>query len=150
MPKLSNNIRLVDPRTGEPGHFTLREFANKEGLAVVHPSVLVSLEAVREQLCKYEDGEVYVIITDATRTQEDLERLADELGWTDQGGLVSRNSKHLVKHGGIAVDIKAQRAKDRRPVDQQILGNVCRRHFDWVKSDYADGHVHADNRERAV
>ena len=90
-----------------------------------------------------------MIVTDAVRTQADLERLA-RYGWVDQGGTVARQSKHLAVYGGIAVDLVAMVASTRRRIPQKTLGALCRRHFDWVKDDYADGHVHADNRIRGV
>ena len=84
------------------------------------------------------------------RTRDDLERLAARLGWADEGGAVARQSKHLAKFGGVAVDVVARVASTRGLVPQAALGDVCRRYFDWVKDDYADGHVHADNRSYAI
>ena len=78
----------------------------------------------------------------------DLERLAVRYGWTDEGGRVARRSRHLAEFGGIAADLVARVARTRAAVPQHTLGMVCRRYFDWVKDDYSDGHVHADNRER--
>lgn len=145
-----NNLRLLVTIDGEDlAHFRLREFENADGLAMVHVSVVESLERVRRDLCALAGEEVWVIVTDAVRTQADLDRLAARLGWTDRGGLVSRDSKHLAKYGGIAVDLIAVVARDRRRIPQDTIGLVCRRHFDWVKADYKDGHVHADNRARA-
>lgn len=142
-----NDIPLVAVVDGEPvSHFRLREFENRDGLAMVHSSTLVALEKVRRDLCAMAGEEVWVIVTDAVRTAQDLERLAAGLGWTDEGGAVSRHSKHLARYGGIAVDLIAVVASTRRRVPQCTLGAVCRRHFDWVKDDYHDGHVHADNR----
>ena len=62
---------------------------------------------------------------------------------------MARRSKHLAEFGGIAVDVIAVVARTRERVPQKKLGEVCRCYFDWVKDDYADGHVHADNRARA-
>jgi hypothetical protein len=94
--------------------------------------------------------EIWVIVTDGVRTQDNLDRLAARLGWIDEGGAVARDSKHLAKFGGIAVDIVARVASSRDRVPQATLGEICRRYFDWVKDDYADGHVHADNRSQAA
>jgi len=141
-----NDIQLVSPLTGEPGHFHLREFANADGIVAVHRCLLKSLELVRADLARAHGSEVYVVVTSGTRTQKDLERLAALYGWTDDGGKVSRTSKHLIKYGGIAADIKAIVAGSYWHVPQDQLGAICRRHFDWVKDDYDDGHVHADNR----
>ena len=143
-------MRLLTEVDGEPvSHFRLREFQNHDGLAMVHATALESLERVRRDLCAAAGEDVWLIITDAVRTQQELERLAARLGWADQGGAVARDSRHLARHGGIAVDLIAVTAGGRRRIAQRELGRVCRRHFDWVKDDYADGHVHADNRERA-
>ena len=143
-----NDVRLLTTLDGEDvSHFRLREFENRDGLAMVHSATLVSLEEVRRDLNAMAGEEVWVIVTDAIRTDADLERLAARLGWVDQGGAVSRDSKHLAKYGGIAVDLVAVSADSRMQVPQAALGKVCRRYFDWVKDDYADGHVHADNRD---
>ena len=142
-----NDVRLVASVDGEKvSHFRLREFENGDGLAMVHGSVLESLERTRRDLCSMASEDVWLIVTDAVRTEADLERLAKRLGWTDEGGAVSRNSKHLAKFGGIAVDLVAVVKSTRARVPQRTLGAICRRHFDWVKDDYGDGHVHADNR----
>ena len=147
----TNNVRLFTRLDGRHvSHFRLREFANAEGLAIVHPCLLESLERVRRDLCRDAGEEVWVLITDATRTQADLERLAARLGYTDKGGLVSRNSRHLTRYGGIAADIVALNVVSRTRVAQRVVGDICRQHFDFVKDDYADGHVHADNRARAL
>jgi hypothetical protein len=145
-----NDVPLAVQVDGEwSTHFRLREFENREGLAMVHRTTLESLERVRRDLAAMKGEEVWILITDAVRTQADLERLAAQLGWTDEGGAVARDSKHLAKFGGIAVDMIAVVARTRERIAQRALGDVCRRHFDWVKDDYADGHVHADNRDRA-
>lgn len=144
-----NDIRLIAEVDGEElSHFRLKEFENAEGLAMLHSTALESLERVRRDLCALAGEEVWVLVTDAVRTQAELEVLAARLGWTDQGGLVSRRSKHLARYGGIAADLVAVRARDRQRIPQRQLGNLCRRHFDFVKDDYRDGHVHADNRDR--
>jgi len=130
-------------------HFRLREFESREGLAMVHATVLAALERVRRDLGAMAGEEVWIIVTDGVRTQADLERLAARLGWVDEGGAVARRSKHLAEFGGIAVDLVAVVASTGRRVPQETAGAVCRRYFDWVKDDYRDGHVHADNRARA-
>jgi hypothetical protein len=146
-----NDVRLLTTIDGEPcSHFRLREFENPEGLAMVHATTLDSLERVRRDLCAWAREEVWLVVTDAVRTRADLERLAARLGWDDEGGTVARRSKHLAEFGGIAVDLVAVVARTRDRVPQAVLGRICRRHFDWVKDDYRDGHVHADNRARAA
>lgn len=145
-----NDVALAITVDGETlTHFRLREFENGDGLAMVHASLLESLERVRRDLCATRGETVWLIVKDAVRTQADLERLAARLGWEDQGGVVARRSRHLVEFGGIAVDLVAVVARTRERVPQRALGAACRRWFDWVKDDYGDGHVHADNRERA-
>jgi hypothetical protein len=142
-----NDVRLLSTLDGEDvAHFRLREFANADGLAMVHPELLLALERVRRELNAMAGEAVLVIVKDGVRTQADLERLAARLGWADKGGGVSRDSKHLAKYGGIAVDLIAVVANTRHRVPQATLGKVCRRYFDYVKEDYADGHVHADLR----
>ena len=144
-----NDVRLVTALDGEDvSHFRLREFENRAGLAMVHPALLESLERVRRDLCQMAGETVWLIITDAVRTEDDLERLAARYGWAGEGGTVARNSKHLAKFGGIAADLVAVNARTRERVPQKMVGAVCRRHFDWVKDDYNDGHVHADTRDR--
>jgi len=145
-----NDVRLAVLVDGEMlAHFRLCEFENGDGLAMVHRSVLESLERVRRDLCAEAGEEVWIIVTDAVRTPADLERLAARLGWTDEGGAVARRSKHLAEFGGIAVDVIAVVARTRERVSQKKFGEVCRCYFDWVKDDYGDGHVHADNRFRS-
>ena len=145
-----NNIPLTTLLDGTPvRHFKLREVENAAGLAMVHDGTLLSLERVRRDLGALYGETVWVLITGAVRTPEDLERLAARHGWTDEGGLVARRSRHLAEFGGIAVDLAARVARTGAPVPQRTLGAVCRRHFDWVKDDYQDGHVHADNRHSA-
>jgi len=146
-----NNVQLLVEIDGESlANFRLREFENPDGLAMVHRSTLQSLERVRRELCAMAGEEVWIIVTDAVRTPRDLERLALRFGWQDEGGTVARDSKHLLQYGGIAVDIIAVIASSRARVPQRTLGNICRKHFDFVKDNYNDGHVHADNRERAL
>lgn len=147
----TNDILLLTNLDGEPcTHFRLREFHNPQGFAMIHRSLLESLELIRRDLCAAADQDVQIIITEAIRSPADNERLAARLGWTDQGGAVSRQSKHLPEFGGIAVDLVARVTNTRQRIPQHLLGNACRLHFDWVKDNYPDGHVHADNRDRAV
>ena len=145
-----NDVSLTTLLDGSRvSHFKLREFENRDGLAMVHALTLRSLEEVRRDLGALYGETVWVIITGAVRTREDLERLAARYGWADKGGLVARQSRHLAEFGGIAADLKARVARTGKAVPQKTLGMVCRRYFDWVKDDYADGHVHTDNRNRA-
>jgi hypothetical protein len=113
---------------------------------MIHASVPRALELVRRDLCREFGEEVEIRITDAVRTEQELKQLARTHGWSDEGGTVSRNSKHLAQYGGIAVDIVATAKLTGRRVPQDRLGAVCRRYFDFVEDNYPDGHVHADNR----
>ena len=144
-----NNIQLLCTLDGEnvKTNFRLSEFENKDGLVMLHPTTLESLQRTRNHLCEIFDEEVGIIITNAVRTMADNNRLGAKYGFTDEGGKVSRNSKHLAKFGGIAVDIKAKFKKDGTLINQKVVGDASRLFFDWVKDDYSDGHVHADNRE---
>ena len=149
-PHQRNNIPLLTTLDGETiSNFKLREFENRDGLAMIHRKTLTALELTRRDLNNRYGETVWVLITSAVRTQEDQQRLAARLGWTDEGGLVARRSRHLPQFGGIAVDIIAVRARTRTRIPQQLLGEICRQHFDYVKDDYSDGHVHADNRNSA-
>ena len=144
-----NDVRLLTFVDGEAvSNFRLREFENADGLAMVHPMLLEALERTRRALCERAGETVWVIVTDAVRTQDDLERLAARYGWIDEGGEVARESRHLAKNGGIAVDLVAVNARTKTRVAQSELGEVCRTYFDFVKDDYGDGHVHADVRAR--
>lgn len=144
-----NNVRLVDPETGRPGHFVLREFENALHLAAVHPTTLWSLERTREDLNNELGGvdEVIIVVTGGLRLEADQEALAERLGWIDEGGVVSRTSKHLLSEGACAVDFTAKFRSRRMKISQAKVGEVARRHFDFVKDNYPDLHVHADNRD---
>ena len=146
-----NNIPLLTWLHGRPvSHFRLYEFESRSGFVMLHPTVLTALELTRRDLNEAMQRPVQIIITGATRTQEDNDALGARLGYTDSGGLVSRNSRHLAKFGGIAVDFYAQHADDRSRIHPAQVHLFARDHFDFVKSDYADGHVHADQRERGI
>lgn len=129
-------------------HFSLHEFENNEGWCMVHPSVIVSLEAVRADMCKQYGEEVAIYITGSTRTEKRNRELAARYGYTDEGGAVSRTSKHLPEFGGVAVDFYAYKKSNGRRVSQKKLGEIARQYFDFVKDDYKDGHVHGDNRNK--
>jgi len=151
-PRRRNRIPLYTKIDGKlVSHFSMHEFENDDGLVILHPTVLVGLERVRQKLNELAGVPIVIFVTDAVRTQQDLERLAEQYGWTDEGGTVSRDSKHLAKYGGIAVDIIAMPkgltfGRESARQWQERLGQTCREYFDWVKDDYPDGHVHADNR----
>ena len=129
-------------------HFRLREFEDEDGLVVIDPGLVQSLELLRRDLSRFYSKDVQIVITSGTRTEADNEKLAERLGWCENGGQVARDSKHLPKYGGIAVDMYARYREGAiwAVVPQTTLGSACLVHFAYVKADYPDGHVHADNR----
>jgi len=138
-----------DGKALRPSHFRMREFESGDGLVVIDPCLIQSLERVRYQLGARLGVEVEVIITSGTRTETENERLAARLGWVEHGGPVARDSRHLPKYGGIAVDlyVRYRRGDAWAVVPQAEVADACRQHFVFVKADYEDGHVHADNRK---
>lgn len=147
---MRNDVVLcwLDDGLLRPSHFKLSEFESENGLVVVDPSLVQSLELTRIELERTLDKDIKVDVTSGTRTEEDNKRMAERLGWAENGGLVARNSRHLPKFGGIAADIYARYWHDGAwlAVPQAVLAKACRNHFAYVKADYVDGHVHADNR----
>ncbi len=145
-----NNLRLAIEQDGQwiVTPFSMKEFENKKGWVMIHCSVIFSLTKIREKLTERFGEEIEIIITDSTRTEEELEALAKKLGWTDEGGTVSRNSKHLEKYGGLAVDFYARYKRNKEPILQSIVGEISRKYFDFVKANYKDGHIHGDNRKQ--
>ena len=129
-------------------NFSLHEFEMKEGTVLVHPSVMQSLEHTRYDLGEQYEEEVCIRITCSTRSYEYNDILGESLGWIEDGGAVSRVSRHLPKYGGIAVDFVAYRKRNKRKIPQSVVAEIAARHFDYVKADYKDGHIHADNRNQ--
>lgn len=144
---------FLDAGAEPVSHFKFSEFEDKDRFVMVHQSVPFSLEMLRHDLGKHYKREVCIRITGATRTPARNRALAARLGWVSQGGKVSANSRHLARYGGVAVDIVAYFWDTKKPVrievPQCVLGGFARGLFDFVKDDYADGHVHCDNRKRA-
>lgn len=144
----ANDISLYTELNGElVSHFKLNEFANSQGFARIHPKTLRSLELTRHDLETHFAQQVYITITDATRTPQEQIALGLKLGWDDEGGLVSRDSRHQAKYGGIAVDFKAYYRNAHTIINQKDVGIIASKHFDYIKANYPDGHIHADNRE---
>ena len=129
-------------------NFSLHEFEMKEGTVLLHPSVLVSLELTRYDLGEEVGEEVCIRITCSTRSEAYNDILGESLGWIENGGPVSRVSRHLPQYGGIAVDWYAYIKRTKKRVPQKLCGDIARRHFDYVKDDYKDGHIHGDNRKQ--
>jgi hypothetical protein len=149
-PDMRNDVQLTweyDGATIE-SHFKLREFESEIGLVVVDSELVRRLELVRRDLCEVYRQDVQIVITSGTRTEAENEKLAKRLGWCEDGGAVARDSRHLPKYGGIAVDgyARLRQGATWQIVPQKTLGSACRVHFAYVKDDYDDGHVHADCR----
>ncbi len=145
-----NNLRIAVEFNNQwiVTNFNLKEFENEHGWVMIHKSVIVSLTKLRAELEELYGEEVEIIITDSTRTPQELERLGKRLGWIDEGGLVSRNSKHLERFGGIAGDFYVRYKQSKKRIPSYSIEVICRKYFDYVKADYADGHIHADNRKQ--
>ena len=156
MSRLVNRVRLMLPEGNgwAQTHFGLWEFANPDGLAIVHPTLLLGLERIRAtmnadtDLLTTPNDEIEVIVIDSTRTDKDVRRLVRKYGWTDEGGRVSRNTRHHWEHGGIAADIWARHKWSAVPVPMERLASVSRLWFDYVQV-YTD-HVHVDQRDGGV
>jgi hypothetical protein len=152
-----NPVKLFTYLDGEwVSHFSAHEFESGSGALCINFSVVRALEILRRNLSADENEEIQIIVSDGTRTQEDNERLAEKLGWTDDHppGLVSRDTQHLIKNGACAVDFYAQRASTRfreysgekRRLPVQQVAFAAWQAFDFVKQ-YPDGHVHGDQRK---
>jgi len=142
-----NEIPLYTEVDGKlVSHFLLSEFANPIGWVILHPKVPWALEMTRAALnARHHPDRIIIRVTDCTRTQNQLERLADKLGWIDEGGKVSRTSYHSDFLGGIAVDFVAYNTTQRCNVSPVEVARIAALYFDWVKW-YSDGHVHGDFR----
>jgi len=147
-----NDVQLAVEWDGQwvVTHFNLKEFENENGWVMIHRSVIISLTKIREELGELFGEEVEIVITDSTRTPQQLEHLGEKLGWIDEGGVVARNSKHLERFGGIAVDFYARFKQSKKRIASSSIEMICKKHFDYVKADYADGHIHADNRNHII
>jgi len=147
---MRNQIALTWENKGKVSvsHFELREFEGEDGLVVVDPGLIRSLELTRRNLCEIFERDVEIVIKSGTRSEAENERLAEKLGWVEDGGAVAHDSRHLPRFGGIAVDCYARypEGSERVVVPQASLESACKLYFVYVKADYPDGHVHADNR----
>jgi len=145
----TNDIALYPTIDGlGESHFSLREFENRAGWVMIHPSVVNSLHQTRAGLnATSRDGEVEVLITDCVRTPQQLAALGSKYGWTDEGGKVARRSFHLFEFGGVAVDFKARYKKNYIYLPAHMVYAVAKLYFDYAKY-YDDGHVHGDNRSQ--
>ena len=143
----SNRIRLHTLFGGElVSHFSLHEFENREGWCMIHPRLLRGLEALRAALCADRRADTQIIITRATVSEAENRALAARLGWTTAGGLVSPDTRHLSRWGGIAADIVCRDTVTKAIIPPLFVGQRARQLFSFVKDDYADNHVHVDQR----
>lgn len=134
--------------TGTVSNFGLQEFTS------MHESVLESLERVRAYHNHSHGGGVWIRITGAALSPVEHEALGDRLGWIDEGGPVSRTSKHRTDTkdadtsdtiGCCAVDFEVLDFEGERLPEDEVAA-VNRLYFDYEKHGYADGHHHGDNR----
>lgn len=130
-------------------HFKLYEFADGQAddLVVVNPILVTALEELRARIKQTTGNEHEIIITSGTRTEATNNALGEKLGWTDEGGTVSRDSQHLPKHGGVAADIYARTKTIQYQMPMAKLAVLCRGLFDTVIAQY-NSHVHVDVRDQ--
>jgi len=131
-------------------HFKLYEFEDRafHHLVVLHPQTLERLELLHYALSEDLKHPVAISITCGTRSPRTNTQLAKLLGWIDDGGLVSRNSRHLPKFGGIAADLYALDKKLRVLVPTNRLAAIANQFFDVVLDHYPT-HIHVDLRDSA-
>ncbi len=136
------------PGSDRTSNFKVYEFTNGSGLVKLHPTVILALQATRDGLREHFHREIGVFITSGFRSEADQRRLAIDqgLGWTSDGGRVSKNSMH--KHG-CAVDMHAYDFRDGKRVDKMVLKDIAAVFFDYTKSYNATSHIHADMRYTA-
>lgn len=128
-------------------HFKLFEFEDPEDghVVVLHPLLLNQLEQYHEAISQTLGHNIAIVVTSGTRTQRSNKRLANRFGWTDYGGLVSRNSRHLPKFGGIAVDFYALDKETKQIVNTTFAAGLADEFFDVVLDHYPT-HIHVDLR----
>lgn len=144
----TNDILLWNNIDGQMvSHFRLKEFQNPHGWVILHEKVPRALHWTRHALnLRYPTWLIQILVRDCTRTRQQNEALARKLGWTDEGGLVSRESFHLVHFGGIAVDFVAYSMARQIRIPAKEVADIAALYFDYVKW-YADDHVHGDFRK---
>lgn len=138
-----NHIQVSD-------HFRLYEFEDSahDKLVVLHAQTVHRLERLRHALSTDLDRDIAIIVTCGTRTPRSNRRLAKLLGWTTSGGLVAPDSKHLPRHGGIAVDLYALDKSTGAIVPMKQVSLQAARFFDVVIDHYPT-HIHVDLRHSA-
>jgi hypothetical protein len=143
-PKINTNKIYLAAERGTTmfSHFTLDEFQNSEGWAMVSRELLQALEAIRQTIWDTLKTEHAIQITRATVTEEENRALAARLGWTDEGGKVARDSHHLAKYGGAAADIVAYNLKTKAILPANILAKISSLYVPTVIPYPDDNHVH--------
>lgn len=141
-------MHFLIPGTARKSDFKPYEIMNRSGLLRLHPSVIVGAQAVRDALKARFGREIGIFITSGFRSEHDQTRLAvtQGLGWTDQGGRVSRDSMHKY---GAALDFYAWDWRESRRIDRGIVANTATTYFDYVKTYQNTQHIHADMRYTA-
>lgn len=133
---------------GKPSNFWEHEFQSHSGYCFA-PQVLVDvLQKMRNYVRDATGREHRVIITDGGRTYGDNVELAERLGWIDDGGPVSKYSKHLFTEGSCAVDFYLVSTDGIvMPAEEvkKLVGPV----FDFFQT-YPDGHCHGDMRDHVT
>jgi len=150
-----NRVKFVTIIDGEPvSNFSAHEFENRAGIVCVSRPLITGLELTRRDLnlpklgylfAASDEILIHVARYGGVRTDDDNIALADNLGWVDEGGRVSRDSRHLLKYGGVAADVYATHKWSELPVAHVVLFQIAGRYFDFVK--IYDDHVHVDQRE---
>lgn len=145
---LTNDIQIYTRIDGELiSNFRLREFQNALGWVILHDKVPWALEMTRAALnARYPTWLIQILVTNCTRTRQQNEALARKLGWADDGGVVARESFHLVEFGGIAADFVAYSVARKIPIPAKEVADIAALYFDYVKW-YSDGHIHGDFRK---
>lgn len=131
-------------------HFTLEEFAdhNNNGLVVLDSELPMHLELLRWTAQRLLNKRVLVRITSGTRSERSNNKLAKQLGWTDNGGLVSPNSRHLPRFGGIAADLQLSISLQNHLLPAHELLTLARPIFPYCKP-IDDFSIHVDLEERS-
>ncbi len=131
-------------------HFTLCEFDDKANgnLVVLHPLTIERLEKLHLALSESMGRPIAILITCGTRTPRTNNQLAKLLGWTDDGGLVSKTSKHLPRFGGIAADLQVLDIEFGQLMPIRTVAQLAASFFDTIIDHYPT-HIHVDLRDSA-
>lgn len=142
------SMSLLVPGTNRVSNFKLYEFLNPAGETKIHPAQVIALQMTRDGLNDRLGGRVGIFHTSFYRSPADQRRLAitQGLGWTDEGGKVSRTSIHME---GAASDFHAWDWKRGARVPKRIVKEVAELHFDYVQQYPDTQHTHGDVRYRA-